>query len=284
MSRIAYIDGQYQPLNQPGIMVEDRGYQFSDGVYEVCAIRAGCLVDETAHLDRLDYSLNELAIAAPMPRAALKLVMREVVRRNRILEGILYLQVSRGVAAREHGFAEGLKPVLVMTVRPLSAAKRQMIRTQGIHVLSVPDQRWARRDIKSISLLPNVLARQTARQADMQEAWQIDADGLVTEGAATNAWIVDADGVLRTRPATHDILNGIVRQVLLDLAAQQNLPISEKPFSLDEAKAAKECFSTASTMSVFPVVSIDGCTIGDGKPGPTASALADAYDKAVLRH
>lgn len=284
MSRIAYIDGQYQPLNQPGIMVEDRGYQFSDGVYEVCAIRAGRLVDETAHLDRLDYSLNELAIAAPMPRAALKLVMREVVRRNRILEGILYLQVSRGVAAREHGFAEGLKPVLVMTVRPLSAAKRQMIRTQGIHVLSVPDQRWARRDIKSISLLPNVLARQTARQADMQEAWQIDADGLVTEGAATNAWIVDADGVLRTRPATHDILNGIVRQVLVDLAAQQNLPVSEKPFSLDEAKAAKECFSTASTMSVFPVVSIDGCTIGDGKPGPIASALADAYDKAALRH
>jgi D-alanine transaminase len=149
---------------------------------------------------------------------------------------------------------------------------------KGISVISVPDQRWARCDIKSISLLPNVLARQSARQAKVQEAWQIDGQGMVTEGAATNAWIVDAKGVLRTRPANHEILNGIVRQVLLDCVADLGLKFEETPFSLKEALAAKECFSTASTMSVFPVVEIDGQKIGTGKPGELAQKLSDAYD------
>ena len=282
MSRIAYIDGRYQPLNEPGIMVEDRGYQFSDGVYEVCAIRAGRLLDETAHLDRLDYSLRELSIPAPMTRPAMQLVMREIIRRNRVKEGILYLQVTRGVSPREHSYGEGLVPVLVMTVRPSAPARRAMVRENGIQVMSVADQRWSRRDIKSISLLPNVLARQNARQSGVQEAWQVDAQGLVTEGAATNAWIIDKKGKLRTRPASPDIFNGVVRQVIFELAKKLNIDVVEEPFSLDEAKAAQECFSTASTFSVFPVVSIDGQTIGNGKPGAVSSALAQAYD-AITR-
>jgi D-alanine transaminase len=278
MSRIAYIDGVYQPLNMPGILVEDRGYQFADGVYEVCAIRGGKLLDEARHLDRLDYSLAALDMPPPMSRAALQQVMRETLRRNRVRDGILYMQVSRGVAPREHMFNPDLKPVLVITARPIAADRRAQIMKKGISVVSVPDQRWARCDIKSISLLPNVLARQSARNAKVQEAWQIDGQGMVTEGAATNAWIVDAKGVLRTRPASHEILNGIVRQVLLDCVADLGMKFEEKPFSLKEALAAKECFSTASTMSVFPVIDIDGQKIGAGKPGEVAKILSDAYD------
>ena len=278
MSRIAYIDGVYQPLNMPGILVEDRGYQFADGVYEVCAIRGGKLLDEARHLARLDYSLAALDMPPPMSRAALQQVMRETLRRNRVRDGILYMQVSRGVAPREHMFNPDLKPVLVITARPIAADRRAQIMKKGISVVSVPDQRWARCDIKSISLLPNVLARQSARNAKVQEAWQIDGQGMVTEGAATNAWIVDAKGVLRTRPASHEILNGIVRQVLLDCVADLGMKFEEKPFSLKEALAAKECFSTASTMSVFPVIEIDGQKIGAGKPGEVAKMLSDAYD------
>ncbi|MDB2523586.1 D-amino-acid transaminase [Alphaproteobacteria bacterium] len=278
MSRIAYIDGVYQSLNMPGILVEDRGYQFADGVYEVCAIRGGKLLDEARHLDRLDYSLAALDMPPPMSRAALQQVMRETLRRNRVRDGILYMQVSRGVAPREHMFNPDLKPVLVITARPIAADRRAQIMKKGISVVSVPDQRWARCDIKSISLLPNVLARQSARNAKVQEAWQIDGQGMVTEGAATNAWIVDAKGVLRTRPASHEILNGIVRQVLLDCVADLGMKFEEKPFSLKEALAAKECFSTASTMSVFPVIEIDGQKIGAGKPGEVAKMLSDAYD------
>ncbi len=282
MSRIAYIDGRYQPLDQPAIMVEDRGYQFADGIYEVCALRGGQFIDELAHLDRLDRSLDELKITRPMARSALRHVMRELVRRNSVLEGLLYIQVTRGVAPRDHGYSSSLKPVLVMTLRPMSAAHRAAIRKNGIQVISVPDQRWARCDIKSISLLPNVLARQSAREAQAHEAWQIDEAGFVTEGAATNAWIVDGQKNLRTRPAGPDILNGIVRQALFQLAGELGLPINETSFTLADAYAAQECFSTASTMTVFPVVSVDGKPIGDGRPGPVTGALGEKYDALIV--
>lgn len=277
MSRIAYIDGCYQPLNEPAVMVEDRGYQFADGVYEVCAIRDGHLMDEVEHLERLDYSLSELNIPAPMTRGALQIVMRETVRRNRVRNGILYIQVSRGVAPREHSYGDDVRPVITVTARPTDPAKRQYVLEHGIEVITVPDQRWARCDIKSISLLPNVLARQAARNAKVQEAWQIDTNGLVTEGGATNAWIVDAQGRLRTRPAANDILNGIIRQVLIGLVADMDIEFVEEAFSLDDALEAQECFSTASTLAVFPVISIDGKQIGSGKPGPVSLALAEAY-------
>lgn len=278
MSRIAYIDGCYQPLNEPAVMVEDRGYQFADGVYEVCAIRDGKLMDEVEHLDRLDYSLAELAIPAPMARGALQIVTRETLRRNRVRNGILYIQITRGVAPREHSYGAHVEPVLVVTARPTDPAKRQHILAHGIEVISVPDQRWARCDIKSISLLPNVLARQAARNAKVQEAWQIDENGMVTEGGATNAWIVDAKGCLRTRPADNEILNGIIRRVVIEMVADMDIEFVEEAFSLQDALAAKECFSTASTMAVFPVVSVDGKKIGSGKPGAIALALAEAYD------
>ena len=277
MSRIAYIDGCYQPLNEPAVMVEDRGYQFADGVYEVCAIRDGKLMDEIEHLDRLDYSLSELDIPAPMSRGALQIVMRETVRRNRVRNGILYIQVSRGVAPREHSYGDDVQPVITVTARPTDPAKRQHVLAHGIEVISLPDQRWARCDIKSISLLPNVLARQAARNAKVQEAWQIDESGMVTEGGATNAWIVDAKGRLRTRPAANDILNGIIRRVLIGLVADMDIEFVEEAFSLEEAMVAQECFSTASTLAVFPVVSIDGKKISTGKPGPVSLVLAEAY-------
>ena len=279
MSRIAYIDGCFQPLNWPAVMIEDRGYQFADGVYEVLALRDGRLCEEDLHLERLAYSLEALAIAMPMSRAALKLVVRETVRQNRLTNGIVYIQISRGVAPREHGFKAALRPVLVVTVRRFDKAQRQRIRREGIAVISMPDQRWARCDIKSIALLPNVLARQSAIDGEADEAWLTDDKGYVTEGAATNAWIVDKKGCLHTRSAGAEILNGIMRRVLLDLATEQGLKVSERPFTIKEARIAAECFSTASTMAVLPVVSIDGQRIGDGKPGAITTALAENYDR-----
>ena len=282
MSRIAYVDGVYQPIDMPGIHVEDRGYQFADGVYEVFAVHNGHLIDENAHLDRLERSLAELNIAAPMSRPALQIVLHETMSRNRVRNGIVYLQVTRGVASRDHNYPVGLKPVLVITARPSDPARRDRVLREGISVVTVPDQRWGRCDIKSISLLPNVLARQTAKDKGVQEAWQVDADGMVTEGAATNAWIVDSQGVLRTRPANAGILNGIVRQTIIGLLDEMDLTFDERAFSVDEARAARECFSTASTLAVFPVVNIDGHDIGNGKPGEVALKIADQYDQHSL--
>ena len=277
MPRISYVNGAYVPHQRACVHIEDRGFVFADGVYEGCAIRNGHLMDEIEHLERLDYSLSELNIPAPMARGALQIVMRETVRRNRVRNGILYIQVSRGVAPREHSYGDDVRPVITVTARPTDPAKRQYVLEHGIEVITVPDQRWARCDIKSISLLPNVLARQAARNAKVQEAWQIDTNGLVTEGGATNAWIVDAQGRLRTRPAANDILNGIIRQVLIGLVADMDIEFVEEAFSLDDALEAQECFSTASTLAVFPVISIDGKQIGSGKPGPVSLALAEAY-------
>ena len=279
MSRIAYVDGVYQSIDLPGIHVEDRGYQFADGVYEVCAVHNARPVDEEAHLDRLERSLAELDIAAPMSRAAMKIVVRETLARNRIRNGIIYMQVTRGVASREHNYPAGLKPVLVVTARHSDPARRASVLRAGISVITVPDQRWARCDIKSISLLPNVLARQAAKDKGVQEAWQVDEDGMVTEGAATNAWILDSAGVLRTRPADGGILNGIVRQTIIGLVDELGLTFEERAFSVEEALSARECFSTASTLAVFPVVNIDGQNIGDGKPGAVARQIVNRYDQ-----
>ena len=282
MSRIAYVDGVYQPIDMPGIHVEDRGYQFADGVYEVCAVHNARPVDEEAHLDRLERSLAELSIATPMSRAAMKIVVRETLARNRIRNGIVYMQVTRGVASREHNYPAGLKPVFVVTARHIDPARRASVLRDGIRVVTVPDQRWARCDIKSISLLPNVLARQAAKDSGVQEAWQVNADGMVTEGAATNAWIVDSAGVLRTRPADAGILNGIVRQTIIGLLDELGLTFEERAFSIEEALSARECFSTASTLAVFPVVNIDGQNIGDGTPGAVARQIVNRYDQHSL--
>src|SRR5262245_8366733 len=199
MSRIAYVNGRYLPMRDACVNVEDRGYQFADGVYEVCEVRGGRIVDERRHMERLARSLSELRIPPPIAPKALSFVLRETIRQNRVRDGLLYLQVTRGVARREHAFpAPGTRPSLVVTARPRDRGKAERTAENGIAVITVPDDRWERVDIKTISLLPNVLAREAAREEGAAEAWFVDEDGFVTEGAASNAWIVTADSALVT--------------------------------------------------------------------------------------
>ena len=280
MSRIAYVNGRYLPHRGAMVHVEDRGYQFADGVYEVCEVRGGRLIDERRHLARLKRSLDELRIRLPMSLAALGVVLREVIARNRIGYGAVYLQVTRGVARRDHGFpAPDVAPSLVVTARALNKARNETLAVQGIAVISLLDNRWSRVDIKSIGLLPNVLARQAALDQGAREAWFVDKDGAVTEGASTNAWIITRAGTVVTRPADHTILRGIARTVLFDVIKAQGLRLEERAFTLAEAYAAREAFVTAATQIVLPVVRIDGRAIGDGEPGPVATALRREFHR-----
>ena len=276
MSRIAYVAGQYLPHRQAAVHIEDRGYQFGDGVYEVIAVMGGHLVDEERHLRRLNRSLTELRINPPMCNAALKIVLREVVRRNGVDTGIVYLQVTRGVAPREHAFPKTAKPVLVVTSRRSRPPDPRLGRA-GIAVITIPDIRWQRCDIKSVALLPNVLGKQQAREAGAYEAWQVDREGYVTEGTSTNAWIVTEDGAVVTRAADHSILNGVTRGAVVAIIEREGYRLVERPFSVAEAKAAKEAFLTSTTADLLPVVRIDGEPVGDGKPGPLALKLRTAY-------
>lgn len=277
MGRIAYVQGRYLPHRAAAVHVEDRGYQFSDGVYEVIAVNRGQLIDEAAHLDRLDRSLAALRIGWPMSRRALSVVLREMVCRNRLHGlGSVYVQVTRGVAPRNHAFPAGVAPVLVMTARALPAFDLQAAR-RGVSVIVVADDRWRRPDIKSVSLLPNVLAKQQAVEAGAYEAWLLDADGRITEGTASNAWIVTRDDELVTRQADHSILGGITRSSLLRLAATHGIRLVERPFSLEEARQATEAFLTSTTSWVKPVVRIDGRPVGDGAVGPLTERLLAWY-------
>ena len=277
MPRIAYVNGRYVPHRDAAVHIEDRGYQFADGVYEVCEIARGFIIDSTRHLDRLDRSLRELAIASPMQRKPLLSVIRQVVRRNMVENGLVYLQVTRGVASRDHAFPADTKPALVVTAKrsdPELATKRA---ENGVKVITIPENRWERVDIKSVGLLPNVLAKQKAKEAGAQEAWFIDPDQTVKEGASTNAWIVTQDGVLVTRPADHGILRGITRTTVIDIAAKLGLRVEERPFSVDEAHQAREAFITAATTLVTPVVAIDGQPVANGHPGSIAGSLRGAF-------
>lgn len=274
MSRIAYVNGRYLPLAVASVNVEDRGYQFSDGVYEVCEVREGRLVDERRHMARLEFSLGELRIAMPMSPASLGVVLREVVRRNRVRWGIVYLQITRGVSRRDHAFPpSGTMPSIVVTARNMDFAAAEKMAENGVAVISVPENRWERVDIKSVSLLPNVLAKQAAREQGAREAWFVDAGGRVTEGSSSNAWIVTRDGKVVTRQADHGILKGITRTVVLDVIAAQGLKLEERAFTMDEAYAAREAFVTSASQIVLPVVKIDGRPVGNGAPGLIASAL-----------
>lgn len=274
MSRVVYVNGRYVAHREGMVHVEDRGYQFADGVYEAMEVRGGRLVDERRHLDRLDRSLRELRIKQPMSRPAFSVVLHETVRRNRVRDGLLYLQISRGVAPRDHVFpSEATPPSVVVTARSSSLAQREEIAAKGIDVITVAENRWPRVDIKSVSLLPNVLAKQAAREAGAKEAWFVDANGHVTEGGSTNAWIVTRDGKLVTRPADFGILRGITRTVVLDVLAAHGLTLDERPFTVEEAYAAREAFVTSASQIVLPVVRIDGRPIGNGAPGLIASAL-----------
>jgi D-alanine transaminase len=283
MSRLAYVNGRFLPQGQAGVSIEDRGYQLGDGVYEVWAVMAGRLADAEGHFARLERSLSELSIPMPMGRAALTVALRETVRRNRVRDGVVYLQVTRGVARRDHAFpAEPTAPTVVITARAVDPALGEAKAAAGVGVIAVPEIRWGRCDIKTVNLLPNVLAKQAARQAGAFEAWFIDADGLVTEGASSNAWIVDQEGVLRTRDTGANILRGVTRLSLLDVAREAGYRVEERPFTLEEAKAAREAFVTGAGALVMPVVRIDDCPIANGHPGEIARTLRAAYIRRAM--
>ena len=278
MGRIAYVNGRYGPLSEAAVHVEDRGFQFADGVYEVWAVLGGKLSDALGHFARLERSLDELQIERPMTRAGLLAVLRETVRRNRLRDGLLYLQITRGRAPRDHAFPDpATAPSVVITAKPFAFAGLDAKARQGVSVITQPDIRWGRCDIKTVGLLPNALAKQAAKQAGAGEAWLVDAEGLVTEGASTNAWIVDAQGRLRTRDTGANILRGITRHALIDLAKACQIEVVEAPFTVAEALAAKEAFFTAASAFLTPITAIDGKPVGDGRPGPVTLRLRDLY-------
>ena len=278
MSRFAYVNGRFVRHGEAVVHIEDRGYQLADGVYEVWAVFDGKLADAEGHFTRLWRSLDELRIAHPMGQAALTFVMREAVRRNKVRDGLVYLQVTRGVARRDHAFPNpGVAPSMVITAKSVDRELAERKAAQGASVISVPENRWGRCDIKSIGLLPNALAKQAARERGAVEAWFVDDQGLVTEGASSNAWIVDAEGNLRTRDANANILRGITRSTLFEVIRETGLPINEKPFTIAEAQAAREAFVTGAGTLVLPIVNIDGVKLGDGSPGPIATRLRRLY-------
>jgi len=284
VSRIAYVNGRYAPHAQACVHIEDRGFQFADGVYEVWAAFDGRLADADGHFERLSRSLSELRIDQPMTRPALERVLRETLRRNRVRDGIVYLQITRGAAPRDHAFPEpGAPATVVVTARAIDFAAAEAKAAKGVAVITQPDQRWGRCDIKTVGLLPNALAKQAAREMGAYEAWLIDAEGLVTEGASTNAWIVDAEGVLRTRDTGANILRGVTRKTLLQIAAELQMRVEERPFTLAEAKSAREAFITAASAFVTPVVKIDGAPVANGQVGPVAKRLRALYLKAAKR-
>lgn len=281
MSRVAYVNGAYVAQRNAAVNIEDRGYQFADGIYEVVHLYRDRFVDAGLHLDRLERSLREVRIAMPMPRTALLAVLAEVARRNRVSEGLLYMQVTRGVARRDHAFpVQPIPPALVVTVRRIPPYPRD-VEQWGTSAITQPDLRWARCDIKSTGLLPNVLARQAAREQGASEAILIDADGMVTEGAATSFWIVDAVGVLRTRPLGHAILPGCTRAALALLLDAEGIAFEERPFSEAEMRGAREAFLTSATSFVKPITAIDGRAVGDGQVGPVARRLFALFTRHV---
>lgn len=274
MSRIAYVNGRYAPHAQAAVSVDDRGYLFADGVYEVCEIFNGALIDMPRHLDRLERSLAELRIAMPVSRAALAGILAEVARRNRVRNGMVYFQVTRGAAPRDHSFPKGrVKPALIVTAKSLDRAAGEARAALGVAVVTMPDIRWKRVDIKTIGLTANVLARQAAREAGAFEAWLVDEAGMVREGAATNAWIVTREGVVVTPPADGLILAGVTRATVIDICRAEGLPVEERRFTVAQGQGAAEAFCTGATLLVTPVVSLDGTSIGNGRAGPVAMRL-----------
>ena len=278
MSRVAYVNGTYRAHADATVHIEDRGFQFADGVYEVWSVFDGRMADFDGHMTRLHRSLDELRIPVPMSREALERVLKETVRRNRVIEGLVYIQVTRGTARRDHPFPpEGTPPSVIVTARSLPLSKGNAAAARGVAVITQPDIRWGRCDIKTVGLLPNVLAKQAAKERGAAEAWMVDEMGLVTEGSSTNAWIVDENGKLRTRDTQSNILHGITRAAVMRMAAEEGLEVEERAFSVEEARRAREAFYTSASGFVMPAVSIDGARIGDGKPGPIATRLRELY-------
>jgi D-alanine transaminase len=280
MTRIAYVNGQYVPHNDAAVHIEDRGYQFADGVYEVFTIHQSKLIGEKGHIDRLTHSLKELNINWPVSRRVLGIICREVVRRNKLKNGIIYLQITRGVARRDHPFPKNTKSALVLTARQAPPLDKVSL-LEGASVITIPDIRWKRPDIKSISLLPNVLGKQKARESGAYEAWLVNEDGFITEGTSSNAWIVTKDGDLVTHNVSNTILNGITRLSVLETAEKAGIKFIERPFSLDEALIAKEAFITSSSSHVKAVTNLNGKAIGNGHVGELTTRLLNLYVRFI---
>ncbi len=278
MTRIAYVNGRYVSHATAAVHIEDRGFQFADSVYEVCAVEDGRLIDERWHFERLERSLGQLDIKVPVTSDVLSVIYREVLRKNRLHNAIVYCQVTRGVAPRDHAFpAEPVPATVVVTAKRTDEDALNKRRSAGIRVVTRPDERWARCDIKSTGLLANVLAKQSARSDGAFEAWLVDSDDHITEGTSTNAWIVTRNDVLVTRHLDDHILGGITRRALLECASGLGIVVEERAFSRTEALEAAEAFSSASTVGAMPVVSIDQVQVSDGTPGPMTQKLNGLY-------
>lgn len=282
VGRIAYVDGRYVRHDQASVHIEDRGLQFADAIYEVLGVFGGRIFDENEHLDRLERSLREIGLAMPMERRALRLVVREIARRNRLTDGLIYMQVTRGAVRRDHAVPQSPPPPsLIVTAKSIDTNGFEGRRRSGIKVITTSDERWARCDIKSTALLPNVLAKTKARDAGAYEAWLVDRDGRVTEGSSTSAWIVDGEGKLVTRDLDNAILPGVTRRIMMQVAESAQMPIVERRFTVSEAQGAREAFITAATVGALPVIEIDGRPIGEGRPGPVAQRLHELYRRAA---
>ncbi len=282
--RVAYVNGRYVAHAEASVHVEDRGLQFADAIYEVWSIAGGDIFDEEEHLDRLERSLHELDMAMPIARKSLKFVLREIARRNRVENGLVYLQVTRGTLRRDHPIpSHPPKPTLILTSRSLDVHAIDHRRNAGVRVVTLPDQRWARCDIKSTGLIANVLAKTAARTAGAYEAWLVDRDGFVTEGSSTTAWIVDGEGCLVTRDLSNAILPGVTRRVALEAAADAQIQIIERRFTPEEAAGAREAFLSSASAGIMPIVAIDENPVGDGKPGPVTRRLQELYLAAAAK-
>ncbi len=282
MTRVVYVNGRYLPYGEACVHAEDRGFQFGDAVYEVCEVRGGRLVDETRHMQRLARSLTELGMPQPMSAGAWSRVLRETVRRNRVSDGLVYLQVSRGARPRDFLFpGTEVSPTVVCLARSAAPARGEAAAAVGIAIKTMPDIRWGRCDIKTVMLLPSSLAKEAARREGAREAWFVDDQGYVTEGGSSNAWILDRDGRLITRAVDNAILRGVTRTTLIDLLKRENIQLVERPFTVEEAKAAREAFITSATNIVMPVVKIDGKPIGNGAPGLLSLKLRSEFHSAA---
>ncbi len=277
MQRAAYVNGSYVPLGQAAVSIHDRGFLFADGAYEVIALIGGVLADLELHLDRFERSLGALRIDLPMSRRALGLVMGELVRRSRLRFGMLYAQITRGVAPRDHAFPVGVRPGLTMTCTPIDLHAIARRASDGVRAITVDEVRWASPHIKSVSLLANVLAKQEARGSGAHEALFVGVDGAITEGSSTNVWMVDRNARLLTHPADQKILSGITRQVLFGLARDEGLSVVEEGFTVEDTGRAVELFLSSTTGGVVPVTQLNGVAIGGGAPGPVARVLAQRY-------
>ncbi|SCY03937.1 D-amino-acid transaminase [Microvirga guangxiensis] len=275
MSRIVFLNGSFLPIEEAKVPFMDRGFLFGDGVYEGIAILDGHLVDNDAHLERLERSLREVRIPNPYTRAEWTRLEEEIARRNGMTEGFIYFQVTRGVAERDFMFPENTAPTVAMFTQA-KAIVNAPAAEKGIAVITVPDQRWSRRDIKSINLLAQVLAKQAAKEAGAQEAWMVQ-DGFVTEGGSSSGFIVTKEGRIVVRPLSNAILPGITRKSLLALSQDAGIELEERLFTVEEAYDAAEAFMTSASTFVLPIVSIDGRSIGDGKPGPITKKLREIY-------